>query len=313
MFRRLLFLLPLALLLSLPSHSHAADPTYVGAENCQKCHEAEYHVWEETRHFKSFKEIHKSPKAKEVLAAVGGPTSMKKHPTCTLCHYTMVPDETGAGLVARSGPSCERCHGPASEWIGFHNDYGGATITREQEDPAHKATRIADGQKAGMRWPFMKYDLASNCMNCHALTQPKLEADTLAKMLDAGHPFKPEWEFIRYSQGSVRHRFYPPDITINREMTPQELSRNFVIGAAAKLVSATNALKKSTHPRYQEGQKQRRDDAIHILSAVKSVPEAAQLMASPTDENARKLVAAIQDKDLSGEVGSLLPDPSTYK
>ena len=50
-----------------------------------------------------------------------------------------------------------------------------------------------------------------------------------------------------------------------------------------------------------------------MLSAVKSVPEAAALIAAPSEQNALKLAAAITDKDLSGDVGRLLPDPSTYK
>ena len=46
----------------------------------------------------------------------------------------------------------------------------------------------------------------------------------LAKMLDAGHPSEPEFELVRYSQGSVRHRYYPPDFEKNSEMTlPQRL------------------------------------------------------------------------------------------
>jgi len=49
------------------------------------------------------------------------------------------------------------------------------------------------------------------------------------------------------------------------------------------------------------------------LNAVKSVPEAAALVSAPTDENARKLVAAIASKDLSAEVKSLLPKPEDYK
>ncbi len=291
----------------------AEHSAFVGAETCQKCHEAEHRVWEQTKHFASFREVHKLPKAKEVLAAVGGATNMKKHETCTLCHSTMAPDPETSELTATSGPSCESCHGAASKWITIHNDYGGPNVTRETESAEHKAKRIQSAQAAGMRWPSMTYDLASTCMACHALTQPGLDPTTLGKMLDAGHPLKPEWEFVQYSQGTVRHRFYPPDITVNSEMTPAELARNFVIGAAAKLVSAKAALGKSKHPAYQAAQKQRMSDATKVLSAVKSVPEAAVLLAAPTEPNALKLAAAVADKDLSGEVGQIVPDRSSYK
>lgn len=306
-------ILGLTLLWMVSATRASAGPSSLGAENCQKCHEAESRVWEQTKHFTSFREVHKLPKAKEILAAVGGAASMKKHQTCVLCHYTMVQDPDEPEVVAQAGPSCESCHGAASDWITVHNDYGGPDVTRETESAEHKAKRIKAAQAAGMRWPSMTYDLIENCMACHALTQPALDQGTLAKMLDAGHPLKPEWEFIQYSQGTVRHRLYPPDITVNREMTPQELARNIVIGAAAKLVSAKAALAKSKHPLYQTAQKQRLNDATAVLSAVKSVPEAAALIAAPTEPNALKLVAAIAGQDLSGEVGHLVPDPSTYK
>ena len=291
----------------------SGEPEFVGAENCQKCHEAEYRVWEQTKHFMSFREVHKLPKAKEILAAVGGATSMKQHETCLLCHYTPSQDPETLELVGTPGPSCESCHGAAGTWITVHNDYGGPDVTRETERAEHKAKRITSAQAAGMRWPSMTYELASTCMACHALTQPQLNAATLGKMLDAGHPLKPEWEFVQYAQGTVRHRFYPPDITVNREMTPAELARNLVIGAAAKLVSAKAALGKSKHADYQAAQKQRMSDATKVLSAVKSVPEAAVLLAAPTEPNALKLAAAVADKDLSGEVGPLVPDRSSYK
>jgi hypothetical protein len=82
-----------------------------------------------------------------------------------------------------------------------------------------------------------------------------LDGDTLAKMLGAGHPLKTEFELVLYSQGSVRHRFYPPNVNQNSEMTAPELARLFVEGQAAKLVSATDALSKSSDAKYQEVQK----------------------------------------------------------
>ena len=96
-------------------------------------------------------------------------------------------------------------------------------------------------------------------------------------------------------------------------MTAQELARLFVEGQAAKLVSATDALGKSSDAKYQEAQKKRPADASSALSSVKSVPEAAALLGDPNKANARKLVNAIAEKDLTDEVGGLLPDKSKYK
>jgi hypothetical protein len=305
--------LVLAFFFSFLSRPAQAEPYAQGAETCQSCHQAEYQVWGETKHFAAFREVHRNPKAQDILLAVGGDANMKRNATCTLCHYTMVQEGPGAPAAAKSGPSCERCHGASSDWLSIHNDYGGPTATKESETPEHKTERIANAKAAGWIASFMKYDIASNCMECHGLAHPSLDGATLAKMLGAGHPLNPEFEFVQYSQGSVRHRFYPPDTTVNAETTPVELARLFVTGQAAKLVSAAQAQAKSDNPDYQAAQKKRADDAVQVLSAVKSVPEAQALVASPTDENARALVDAIADKDLSAEVGALLPDQASYK
>ncbi len=291
----------------------AAEGYTQGAEKCLSCHSSEHSVWEQTKHYTSFREAHKNPKAKDILAAVGGSSNMKANDTCTLCHYTMERETADAKPVAKSGTSCESCHGASSEWLSIHNDYGGSSVTKESETLEHKTKRFADAEAAGWIHPGKKYDIANNCMNCHGLAHPGLSSDTLAKMLGAGHPINPEFELVKYSQGTVRHRFYPPDTSLNAEMTPPELARMFVTGQAAKLVSATQAMSKSTDPTYQAAQKKRLEEATAALSAVKSVPEAAALLANPTDEEARKLAAAIADKDLSGEVGSLLPDKGSYK
>ena len=290
----------------------AAAPFAEGPKKCQECHEAEYEVWSETAHAKSYKTIHKSDKGKAVLEAVGA-KSMKKSPECQLCHYTLVQKDAGSKAKAKAGPSCESCHGASSEWRDMHNDYGGTNATAENESAEHKAQRIKKAQDAGMVWSFMHYDIAAGCMRCHGLSHPDLKADTLAKMLGAGHPLKPEFELVQYSQGTVRHRFYPPDVSKNAKMTKAELARFFVTGQAAKLVSAVDASGKSSNADYKAAQDKRAAMAKEALSAVKSVPEAAALVASPTEANARKLVAAIKDKDLSGEVGSLLPAESSYK
>jgi len=48
-----------------------------------------------------------------------------------------------------------------------------------------------------------------------------------------------------------------------------------------------------------------------IGAAKGSVPAAGALLSSPTEANARKFVAALEGKDLSGAVGGMLP--SEYK
>ena len=290
-----------------------AEPFFQGPKKCQECHGPEYKVWEGTKHFKSLRTVHKDKRAKVIAKAVGGSKSMKKNEVCTLCHYTLVQKNAEAKAKAKAGPSCESCHGASSDWLDIHNDYGGPSVTRDDETPEHKAERRQKARDAGMVWSFMRYEIAKNCMSCHGLAREGLSGDALAKMLDAGHPLNPDFELIRYSQGSVRHRYYPPDVTVNAELSKAGLAEAFVQGQAAKLVSAVSALSRSDEPKYQAAQEKRKADAEAALAAVKSVAEAAALVADPTEANALALVEAIAGKDLSGEVGGLLPDPSTYK
>ena len=281
-----------------------------GPKTCEECHKAEVDVWKETKHFKSFKTIHKSDKGKAVLAAINGGKSMKKNETCSLCHYTLVQKDAGAKPRPKAGPSCESCHGASSDWLAIHNDYGGKDVKREDEAPDHKVARIEQAAAAGMIWPHNLYDVATNCMTCHGLAHPGVDGGILSAMLGAEHPLNPDFELVLYSQGSVRHRFYPPDVNTNQEMDAAQLSRLFIAGQAAKLVSAANARDNSDDAGYQTAQQKRFDDASSALSAV---PEAAALLADPTDANGRALFDAIRDKDLSGLVGGLLPDPGSYK
>ena len=306
------FLCVIACALALQPFAANAAPFAEGPKKCQECHEAEYEVWRGTQHAKGYKKFHKHKDAKKIVKAVGGKRSVKKNPTCALCHYTLVQKGPGKSAKAKAGPSCESCHGASSDWRAVHNDYGKGKDAKS-ESASHKKQRIAAAKKAGMVWSFMRYDIASNCMECHGLANPKLKASDLAKMLDAGHPLKPEFELVRYSQGSVRHRFYPPDVSKNKALDSAGLSRLFVEGQMAKLVSAMNALGKSKHPTYVAAQKKRADSARAALAKVASVRGMKAFLAKPTDANARKVEAAITKQDLSSKVGSLLPKPSTYK
>ena len=103
-----------------------ADGFVLGEKTCLECHGAEHEVWKGTKHFSSFREVHRSKKAKGILKAVGA-KRMKGSETCTLCHYSMEQKSATAKPRAKSGPGCESCHSPASEWLNIHNNYGGRT------------------------------------------------------------------------------------------------------------------------------------------------------------------------------------------
>ena len=294
----------------------SAEPFVKGAKLCEECHEEEFKVWQKTKHFKSFRTVHREPKdaskpsPKKILKAVGGQKRMKRNETCYLCHYTLEKKDAGAKPQAKSGTSCESCHGASSDWLPLHDNYGGKDVKREAETAGNKTKRIADSKAAGLIWPTMKYEVAENCMTCHGLANPNLKADDLAKMLGAGHPINPDFELVKYSQGSVRHRHYPPNMKVNAEMSPKQQAEFYAIGQAAALVSATGVMSKSSEQKYIDAQKKRVENAKAALSGV---PEAAALLASPSRENALKFSAAIAGKDLTGAVGSKLSAKGDYK
>jgi hypothetical protein len=127
-------------------------------------------------------------------------------------------------------------------------------------------------------------------------------------MMDAKHPINPDFEIVEYSQGTVRHRFYPPNVTENQEMSITDMSRMFVIGQAATLVSATENIAKSDHAVYKGAQEKRIATATAVLKSVQSlVPEVGAFLATPTTENGRAFAAAIAEKDLSSAVSGRLP------
>jgi hypothetical protein len=301
--------------LALSSLAQAQVPHHmVGAQKCAECHEPETAVWQASKHATSFKDVHRKPEVKDILAAVGRGTNMRRHEVCTSCHYSSPQAGPTAAAVASAGPSCESCHGKASGWIDIHSDYGGPNAKRESESPARRAERIQRSAAAGMIWPANLYAVAENCLSCHFMGRADLPSDTVAKMIQAGHPPGSSFELVRYSQGTVRHRHYPPDTTRNAQMTPAELSRLYLTGQAAALVQTSGPQGRSPNAKLQKSLDDTRHAARSAIDAVKAqVPEAAALLARPTPGAARAFVAALASKDFTAQVGARLPAPATYK
>lgn len=283
-----------------------AAPYNVGPGKCADCHKAETTVWRASDHSKQFREIHRKPSVKNIITAAGGDANMRRNPTCTQCHFTMIQDSPTARADAKEGTSCESCHGPASDWMPNHN--------AKADTPAQKAARTQKSVEAGMVRPDSLYDIAENCLSCHLLARKGVNPETFAKMIDAGHLPGDGFELVKFSQGQVRHRFYPPDVTKNKESTPAELARMFITGHAAALVQVADSKGKINNAKYTETLKKVEDDARKALDAIKgTVPETNALLSTPTEDNAKKVVAAIKDKDLTAQVGSLIPPKNTWK
>lgn len=297
---RCLYFVILVLAVAVVSIAEAQE--FLGPETCQKCHKAEISVWEATPHSALFSDFHKNRDARDIVKAVGD-RNPKRSETCILCHYTAVIDASGEPDPV-AGPSCESCHGAASEWVDVHNNYGGQGVSSDDETPEHEAQRIAAAAAAGMIWPDMTFDATRNCFSCHGLNNDALDVETVNLMLDAGHPINADFEYIAYSQGVVRHRFYPPDPSVNQELTAAEKAEWYLVGQAASMVAAYEGLADISHPEYVAAMEARIFRATEALSRV---DEGAALLASPTEASARAFADAIAGQDLSPAVSDLLP------
>ena len=80
-----------------------AAPYAVGDKVCMECHKAEHEVWSGTKHFKSYRKVHKNKKAKAIVKSIGG-KSMKKTEACALCHYTKISKKAGKKPKVKAGP-----------------------------------------------------------------------------------------------------------------------------------------------------------------------------------------------------------------
>ena len=273
-----------------------AEPYSQGPSSCQECHKEEYKTWEATKHFKAYRTAHKAKNAKKIAIAVGGKKNMKRNKSCSVCHYSTERKKPEDKPRVKYGPSCESCHGASSDWEPIHSDYGGKNVKREAETPDHKTKRIADSTATGMAWASMPYDIAVNCMKCHGLARSEISGEAFAKMLGAEHPINQSFEIVLFSQGKMRHWI--------KERSPARLANLFVAGQAAKLISATEAAAKTGDAQYKAAQMKRAADAKAVL---KAVPQAAALIKSPSDANARKMMQAIGQQDLTGQVGGQIP------
>lgn len=216
-----------------------ADPHLVlGNESCVKCHAPEIQVWKQTPHARTFDELHRRPEAKQIAAKLGL-QSIKNEGRCVSCHYTQ---QANAGDVHHiiAGVSCESCHGGARDWLEIHHDYGSEGITRLTESPEHRRQRIAKSVAAGMKNPTNVYLVAQSCLRCHTTADEEL-------VNVGGHsPGSLDFEFVSWSQGTIRHNFVRTDGKSNEISSPARVRVMFVAGMIAELEASLRATAKAT-------------------------------------------------------------------
>lgn len=209
----------------------------VGPEECGECHKAEVHVWRETMHSKTFKVLTRKKRTREIAGNMGI-RRVKKAGACVTCHFTSGYRKNKVKAIA--GISCESCHGPAKDWLKVHGDYGGKNVTRLQETSKHKAKRLAAIKNSGMIRPRDLYRLASNCYQCHIVSNEKL--------VNVGRhrPGSDDFELLSWSLGEVRHKFLRSEGKKNDEVPPERKRMLYVVGKALDLEYGLRALVKST-------------------------------------------------------------------
>ncbi|WP_182867552.1 cytochrome c family protein [Stieleria mannarensis] len=216
-----------------------ADPAkVVGHDACVKCHASEVKVWQGTPHAMTFDQLHRTPEAKQIASKLGL-RSIKHSGRCVACHYTQQSDPAATGPDASphvvAGVSCESCHGAAKDWLDLHHHYGGQSVTRLTETPDHRAERIASSIQAGMRNPTNLYLVAQSCLRCHTTADEEL-------VNVGGHPAGSlDFEFVSWSQGTIRHNFVNSDGKTNATRSPEQLRVMFVAGMIAELEASLRA------------------------------------------------------------------------
>lgn len=216
-----------------------ADPHKVlGNETCVKCHAGEVKVWQGTPHAATFDTLHRRPEAKQIALKLGL-QSIKHEGRCVACHYTQ-QSLAGNPPHVIAGVSCESCHGPAMDWLEIHHNYGGESITRLTESPQHRQQRIAASVHAGMRNPLNVYLVAQSCLRCHTTADEEL-------VNVGGHTAGSlDFEFVSWSQGTVRHNFVRSDGKSNDVSSPERLRVMFVAGMIAELEASLRATAAAT-------------------------------------------------------------------
>lgn len=267
------------------------DPHIMGYARCMECHKSEVAAWQHSTHSNTSARL-ADPKAAKFAATLG--IADVEQSLCTNCHGTERGDADVA-LIGYGNVSCETCHSPSGPekstkgWFSVHS-------LPAEKLPADKRIALCDA--AGMNRSADIYDLAKNCYQCHTVMNEKL-VDV------AEHPAgKPEFDFLNWAQGEVRHNFQA-DQTTNAEAPTTWLKADpartaqarkrlmFIAGKIADL--EVNVRKRATagdlSGRYAQAASARIAAALEMLGLVQEI--------APTDDVAAviKIGEAVKGSD----------------
>lgn len=297
-----------------------------GPEECAECHKDSTRLWQQTPHATEFRNLARSESGKAITKALDI-RRIKTEESCMGCHFTPIDKDGRMKVIA--GISCESCHSEGAGWMKVHNDYGGKTVTRETEDPAHKAARLAKMEASSMIRPSHLYEWAENCLQCHVVGDEKI-------VNTGGHPaLSKGFELLAWSQGTVRHNVWYSKGKENVEASPEKKRMIYVMGKAVGLEHALRGLAAAST---SGALSQAMTDAVNAykkdLTAIQnkvSIPEVATMLttvnsvslaagnASELNGAADRVAKAAKSLEKSHDgaklaaLDGLLPSPASYK
>ncbi|NJM35830.1 MAG: hypothetical protein HC850_15300 [Rhodomicrobium sp.] len=303
----------------------AADPAkVVGPNACAECHKEEAEAWKGSHHFKTFREMPRNDKGKEIAERMGV-KRITSESLCLNCHYTVQQKDGNERAIA--GISCESCHSAGQDWIKAHSSFSGKT--EKTETPAEEEARWKLADQQGMIRPSTLYRLAKNCYGCHVVPQENL-------VNKGGHAAGSAFELVSWSQGEVRHNTWYSKGKDNVAADAARKRMLYLVGLGVELETGLRAVGKATvRQRYAFEMAKRVDKARKQLAvaakAAPNVPEIAKMVEfghsaglklnneaylSAAADGVSKLLASITvkyDGSTMAGLDSLIPGPDKFK
>ena len=258
--------------LILPAAAGPDASKVVGPTECAECHKDETVVWKGTHHFKTFRIMPRSDKAREIADKMGI-KRVKAESLCLDCHFTNQIVNDKEKPIA--GISCESCHSASKEWVKVHSEFSGKK--KETESAAEAAARWALAEEKGMIRPKRIYLLAKNCYGCHVVPEEKL-------VNVGGHPAGSKgFELVSWSQGEVRHNSWYSK-GVNKPASTERKRLLYVMGLVVELETALRGVGKATEKQdYAKLMAKRADTARKKVGALaKLLPDVKELAAIVT-------------------------------
>lgn len=305
--------------------AQASDPAkIVGPNACAECHKQEVEAWKGTQHFKTFRDLPRSPEANKIADRMGL-KRIKSEGVCLGCHFTV--QKKSEKLEPIAGIACESCHGAAQDWIKVHSGYSGKTAQTETKAEAAARWKLAEAK--GMIRPRAIYQIAKNCYGCHVVPREEL-------VNKGAHRSGSVFDLVAWSQGEVRHNTWHAKGKENVPASPARKRMLYLVGLGVELETALRAIATATMRKifaFEMAQRAHtaRSQLATVAKALPGVPEIKRIIElghsaglrlnntsalnAAADAIGKELLTLVQAYDGStfSAIDPLIPGPDRYK